>query len=273
MTAVVTVNVSNDDGDTKEKSPASTTEGKTSEDASGEASGDIEIEIEITTLEGDDLAENMSVTSSRGGAEITVSADGDIGVSTDGVFFADNTEIQMGETLTFTVPSEIGEAQGATITISNLVDEKTGAESALVIAYDSEGKEVLRCVVDGNKSGDVTVDIDVSFSKIDFRPVDNGSWTLSDNSDFTIERIDIKTGGPLNSDGAQHSRGNLLDGFQGFFNLKNFSLQRSVQRQERLSTTQIFSARQSATNHQQADETSQKEIDLREQATTRAAKE
>lgn len=263
MTAVLTINVSDEDDETQ---------GASTEESAESSSDDIEIEIEITTFEGDGLLENLSVTSNRGTAEISITTDGDVGVSTDGIFFSDNPEVQMGETLTFTVPTELGEAQGATITVSNLVDDETGAESALVIAYDAEGNEVLRCLVEGDESGDVTVDIDVSFSKIDFKPVDNGSWTLSGNSDFTIERIDIRMGDAPERDSVQHNWSGFLNDFRSFFEDRNFRLQKSIHGTYHQSATEIFATRP-PTDHRHADEAARRDLDQQNQAAMHAVQD
>ena len=260
MTAVVTINVSDEDKKSEGEAAASTAQSAIQAPTTDDKPGDVEIEIEITTFEGNDLADNLSVTSHRGNAEISITADGDIGVSTDGFFYADTPEIQIGETLTFTVPNELGHVQGATINVSNLVDDKTGAESALVVAYDSEGKEVFRCVVEGDETGKVSVDIDVSFSKVDVKPVDNGSWTLQGNSDFTIERIDIKTGQVPEESDPQHKGGGFFAGFHGFFEQRNYRLQSQIQRQDLQSFANITSSCRSA-DHRQADDVKEKNLD------------
>ncbi len=269
MTAVVTIDVTKSEEQTTGAS--STGQGTPNSKTTGETLGDIEIEIEITTLKGDDLAKNLSVTSGHGAAEITVSKDGDIGVSTDGAFFSDNAEVQIGETLTFTVPDSLDNVKGATISVSNLVSKETGAESALVIAYDAEGKEVLRCLVEGNKSGDVTVDIDVSFSKVDFKPVDNGAWARLDNSDFTIDRIDIKTGNVSGQGGSQHEEADPFADYYGFFYQRNYSFQRFGQTQRHHSVDNVFATRQSDDNRRQDDEAVLLELDQREKATALSA--
>ncbi|MGI9451519.1 MAG: hypothetical protein ACR2QH_12930 [Geminicoccaceae bacterium] len=266
----MTINVSDEDKKSEGEATASTAQTKSKAQTADDKPGDVEIEIEITTLEGNDLADNLSVTSNRGNAEISITADGDIGVSTDGFFYSDTPEIQIGETLTFTVPNELGNVQGATINVSNLVDDKTGAESALVIAYDAEGKEVFRCVVEGNDTGKVTVDIDVSFSKVDFKPVDNGSWTLSGNSDFTIERIDIKTGEVPTEGDPQHNSGGFLAGFHGFFEQRNYRLQSQIQRQDLQSFANITSTCRSA-DHRQADDVKEQNLDEQGRTTRRTA--
>ena len=260
MTAVVTINVSDQGKKSGGEATLSTAQATSKARSDGDKPDDVEIEIEITTLEGSELAEYLSVTSNRGDAEISITADGDIGVSTDGIFYSDTPEVQIGETLTFTVPDEMGHVQGASINVSNLVDDKTGAESALVTAYDAEGKEVFRCVVEGNETGKVTVDIDISFSKVDFKPVDNGSWTLSENSDFTIERIDIKTGDVPKGGDPQHSSGGFLANFYGFFEQRNYRLQSQVQRQDLHSFADIAATCRSA-DHRQADEAQEKGLD------------
>lgn len=257
MTAVVTVNVS-DEGDETQGAPVL----ETAESSPGE----IEIEIEITTFEGRDLADNLDASSNRGTAEISITADGGVGVATDGIFFSDNPEVQMGETLTFTVPTELGDVQGATVTVSNLVDDETGAESALVIAHDVDGNEVLRCLVEGNDQDDVTVDIDVSFSKLAFKPVDNGSWTLQGNADFSIDRIDVRTGAASAGDPDQHGWGGFLTDFRGLFEERNFSMLSSVHRTRHRSYAQAFATRPS-----EADDAAQKDQEHQNEATRRLA--
>ncbi|MGI9493839.1 MAG: hypothetical protein ACR2QF_15690 [Geminicoccaceae bacterium] len=270
MTAVVTINVSDTDKKSGGDAASSTTQATSKAQTADDKPDDVEIEIEITTLEGNELAENLSVTSNRGDAEISITANGDIGVSTDGFFYSDTPEVQIGETLTFTVPEELVNVQGATINVSNLVDDKTGAESALVTAYDAEGKEVFRCVVEGNDAGKVTVDIDVSFSKVDFKPVDNGSWTLSGNSDFTIERIDIKTGDVPKGGDPQHNSGGFLANFYGFFEQRNYRLQSQIQRQNLQSFANISATCQSA-DHRQADDAKEKGLGEQDRITQRTA--
>jgi 23S rRNA pseudoU1915 N3-methylase RlmH len=260
MTAVLTIDVADEgeeqEGVSTEASGSETSEEieieieiKTSEgddlaeNASGnETSEEIEIEIEITTFEGEALADNLSVTSNRGSTEISITTDGAIGASTDGFFFSDNPEVQMGETLTFTVPEELGNVQGGSITFSNLINNEKGFESALIIAFDALGTEVMRRLAGGNESGDVTVDIDVAFNSLDVRPVDNGSWTLRGNSDFQIKRIDVATGeGQAETSGAMQSSSSFLSDFLSFFEDRNFKLQSAVQRSYRDSTSDVFS--------------------------------
>jgi len=260
MTAVLTIDVA-DEGEEQEGASTEASRSETSEDiaieieittsegddlaenASGnETSEEIEIEIEITTFEGDALADNLSVTSNRGSTEISITTDGAIGASTDGFFFSDNPEVQMGETLTFTVPEELGNVQGGSITFSNLINNEKGFESALIIAFDALA-EVMRRLAGGNESGDVTVDIDVAFNSLDVRPVDNGSWTLQGNSDFQIKRIDVATGeGQTETSGEMQSSSSFLSDFLSFFEDRNFKLQSAVQRSYRDSTSDVFSA-------------------------------
>ena len=225
MTAVLTIDVS----DEKEE-----TQGASTETSSTASDGEVEIEIEITAFEGDDLQENLSVTSNRGNAEIGVTSTGALGVATTGLKHPDNPQVQMGETLTFTVPEEIGDVQGATITFSNLVGGDSGNEGALVIAYDDEGKEVLRCLVLGDESGDVSVDIDVAFSSIDFKPVDNGAWTLASNSDFTIDRIEVAAGKTGEDQDSGHETNGFLSDFLSHFLVRNTGIKSA-----RYSTRQV----------------------------------
>lgn len=236
MTAVLTIGVS--DGEDE-------AEGTSTEETTETSSEEIEIEIEIATFEGDDLIDNLSVTSNRGSTEISITTDGAIGAATDGVFFSDNPEVQMGETLTFTVPEELGDVQGGSMTFSNLVNNESGFESALVTAYNAEGIEVLRLLVGGDESGNVTVDINVGFKSLDVRPVDNGSWTLLGNSDFLIERIDIVTGeAPERDHGGDvgYRGGGFLSDFRSFFEDRNFRLQSAVQRGYRQSNSNVFTS-------------------------------
>ena len=251
-----------------------------------ETAGDVEIEIEITTttFEGEDLADNLSVSSNRGTSEVSIASDGSIGVSTEGLFFDDNQQVQMGETVTFTVPPELGEVQGATITVSKLVDSKTGGESALVMAFDSEGKEVFRHLIEGSEHGDVSIDIDVSFAKVDIKPVDNLSWTLAGNSDFAVKRVDVRTsdeaGGEKSyvdqedlggSDGDDWSSEAFLSDFLALFENRNFSLQSSVHRELHQSSVAVFPSSPVGDQNRDGDAAQQAQDQQSNEATGRAA--
>lgn len=238
MTAVLTIDVKTEGEDGSKGSPKNEVSSKdmTVQTSSDTASG----EIEIKTFEGNDLVDHVSVSSRRGVADLSLSADGAVGVSTEGFFYSDNPEVQMGETLTFTVPSDIGDVQGGTVTFSNLLDNDNKFERALVIASDAEGREVLRCLVSGDESGHVTLDIDVGFSSIDVKPVDNGSWTLSGNSDFQIERIDIKTGKTADEDDVYQHHGGFMSDLFGLFSFKDFSVRDAFERTDRRSIATFF---------------------------------
>ena len=239
MTAVLTIDVKKPEGDDGSKQPSkgeAASDNLMAETSSETAS----VEIEIKTFEGGDLVDQLSVTSRRGTADLTLSADGAVGVATDGFFYTDNPNVQMGETLTFTVPSDLGEVHGGAITFSNLLNSDKKAERALVIANDARGYEVLRCLVSGDASGQVTLDIDVSFASLDVKPVDNGSWTLSGNSDFTIERIDVKTGVAADQDDGHQHQGGFLSDLFGLFAFKDFSVRDAIERFDRNSISTFF---------------------------------
>lgn len=253
MKAVITIEVADEKQKTEGVSPTASTEDESEE---------IEIAIEITTFEGEDLANNLSVTSNRGTTQISINTEGEIGASTDAVFFSDDPQVQMGETLTFTVPDELGEVQGGSITFSNLLDTTEGFESALVIAYDAIGAEVMRLLAEGSASGDVTLDISVSFKSLDVKPIDNGAWALENNSDFLIKRIEVATTEAQAGAATHADFSSLLSDFRGLFEGRNFKLQSTIQRYDRQATKDVFRSYQ---NNDALDDRREDELYLKTQ--------
>lgn len=149
---------------------------------------DVTIEIETVVFSGDDLAQNLSASALLGDASVAVSEDGSFGVS--GALSGDaEVQLEVGETLTFELPETEGEVVGGQVTITNLFNDDGESEGALVFAYDADDQLVATYAVLGNDSGTVTVDIDVSFARLDFKAIDNDAFLFEDNSSFGISEI------------------------------------------------------------------------------------
>ncbi|MDH3658853.1 MAG: hypothetical protein OEU92_02305 [Alphaproteobacteria bacterium] len=175
------------DGDTETTSI--TIEGVTTEhDGAGETEGEVTIEIETVVFSGDDLAENLSASTVVGGGAVALGEDGAFGVS--GSISGDNeVRLEVGETLTFELPSTAGDVIGGQVTITNLFGDGETAEGALIFAYDANDQQLACYCAIGNETGTVTVDIDVPFARLDFKALDNESFILADNSDYGVSNI------------------------------------------------------------------------------------
>lgn len=175
------------DGDTGTTSI--TIEGVTTEhDGAGETEGEVTIEIETVVFSGDNLAENLSASTVVGGGTVALGEDGAFGVS--GSLSGDNeVRLEVGETLTFELPSTEGEVIGGQVTITNLFSNGETREGALIFAYDANDQQLACYCAIGNETGTVTVDIDVPFARLDFKALDNESFILADNANYGVSEI------------------------------------------------------------------------------------
>ena len=97
--------------------------------------------------------------------------------------------LEVGETLTFSLPPGEGDIVGGQVTITNLFSGDGYQEGALIFAYDSEDRQLASYVAIGNETGEVTVEIDVAFARLDFKALDNDAWLLRNNSNYAVSDV------------------------------------------------------------------------------------
>ena len=150
--------------------------------------------LQQTTLSGDSLRPWLEASGGSIGME-----DGAFGVK-DGANKPRHEEIDLGESLIFTVPGDMGEVSSAQVKITNLFDggpDGRHTETGEWVAYNAAGEMVGRGEFQGNtpnRPGELMVDIETSqpFHTLHFIPTDNGAGARSsNNSDFTVESITL----------------------------------------------------------------------------------
>jgi len=186
----ISVTVSDDQTSGDAETTSITIEGL-SMDGGVDTDGDLTIEIETISFTGDELAASLSASTVLGGGAVAETADGSFGVN-GSVSGSADIRLEIGETLTFELPKiEDGEVVGGQVTITNLFSDGNRREGALIFAYDSDDKQLAVYTAIGNETGTVAVDIDVSFSRLDFKALDNDSWFLKENSNFAVGDIGV----------------------------------------------------------------------------------
>jgi hypothetical protein len=154
----------------------------------GETLNDVKIEIESVVFSGDDLQKNLTASTVLGGGSVALTGDGSFGVS--GSISGDaEVRLEVGETLTFTLPKTESEVVGGQVTISNLFNDGQSKEGALVFAYDADDHLLASYFALGNETGEVTIDIDVAFARLDFKAADNDAFLFQDNSNFGVSEV------------------------------------------------------------------------------------
>ncbi len=149
---------------------------------------DVTIEIESVVFSGDDLQQNLSATTVFGSGGVALSDDGSFGVS--GSISGDaEVRLEVGETLSFTLPETEGEVVGGQVTITNLFNDDGSSEGALVFAYDADDHLIASYFALGNETGEVTIEIDVAFARLDFKAADNDAFLFEDNSNFGVSEV------------------------------------------------------------------------------------
>ena len=163
--------------------------------AAGPESVEPEPELQETTLSGNSLRPWLQAVGGSIGME-----DGAFGVK-DGANKPRHEEIDLGESLIFTVPSDMGEVSSAQVKITNLFDggpDGRHTETGEWVAYNAAGEMVGRGEFQGNTPnhpGQLMVDVETSepFHTLHFIPTDNGAGARSgNNSDFTVESITLQ---------------------------------------------------------------------------------
>jgi hypothetical protein len=190
-TLSISVTVSDDETTGETETTTSITIEGLGTDGEGSSESDLTIEIETVSFAGDELASALSASTVLGGGTVAETADGSFGV--DGsVSGSADIRLEIGETLTFSLPAiEDGEVVGGQVTITNLFSNGETREGALVFAYDADDQQLACYCALGNETGVVTIDIDVSFARLDFKALDNDSWFLQENSNFAVGDVDV----------------------------------------------------------------------------------
>jgi hypothetical protein len=159
-----------------------------SDSADAEALTDVTIEIESVVFSGDELHQNLSASTVFGGGSVVQTDDGSFGVS--GSISRDaEVRLEVGETLSFILPETDDLVVGGQVTITNLFDDHGGSEGALVFAYDADDKLLASYFALGNETGEVTIEINVAFARLDFKAADNGAFLFEDNSNFGVRDV------------------------------------------------------------------------------------
>ncbi len=186
----ISMSVSKDETGGGAETTTITIEGLGAEGASG-AEGGLTVEIETVSFSGEDLAMNLSASTVLNDGVVAQTANGSFGVE-GSVSGSADVRLEVGETLTFTMPPAEGEVVGGQVTITNLFGSGEEGEGALIFAYDAEDRQLACYAACGNETGTVTVDIDVSFARLDFKAIDNATLYLQDNSNFAIGNVGVK---------------------------------------------------------------------------------
>ena len=156
--------------------------------ADGDALSDVTIEIESVVFSGEALQQNLSASTVFGGGSVAQIDDGSFGV-TGSISGDSEVRLEVGETLSFTLPETEGQVVGGQVTITNLFGGEGNSEGALVFAYDSSDQLLASYFALGSQTGEVTIEIDVAFARLDFKAVDNGAFLFEDNSSFGVSDV------------------------------------------------------------------------------------
>ncbi len=158
------------------------------ENAGTEMLTDVTIEIESVVFSGANLEQNLTATTIFGDGHVAQTDGGSFGVS-GSISGEAEVRLEVGETLSFSLPETEGEVVGGQVTITNLFNDGESGEGALVFAYDSDDRLVASYFALGNETGEVTIEINVAFARLDFKAADNGAFFFEDNSNFGVSEV------------------------------------------------------------------------------------